>query len=153
MTLSTKSKRGGWVGKVFSVQMTLTKKIKIDMWLIIFISKTPLLRPTTINCRLVSSDQLYQKQKKWPFCVGTQKNLIKISFSIFLKAFSSRSLSSFHLYLNMHTTLDCQSSQLARFFAYKTELQNKQYHFKDPQVEIHDVWESVASDSFSNCYD
>ena len=32
LTLSTKSKRGGWgVGKVFSVQMTLTKKIKIDM--------------------------------------------------------------------------------------------------------------------------
>ena len=37
-----------------------------------------------------------------------------------------------------------QSSQLAQFFTYKTELQNKQYHFKPPQVESYDVWESVA---------
>ena len=37
-----------------------------------------------------------------------------------------------------------QSSQLARFSTYKTKLKNKQYHFKAPQVESHDVWESVA---------
>ena len=32
-----------------------------------------------------------------------------------------------------------QSSQLARFSTYKTKLQNKQYHFKAPQIESHDV--------------
>ena len=32
-----------------------------------------------------------------------------------------------------------QSSQLAQFFTYKMELQNKQCHFKAPQVKSHDV--------------
>ena len=32
-----------------------------------------------------------------------------------------------------------QSSQLARFFTYKTKLQNIQYHFQAPQVESRDV--------------
>ena len=31
-----------------------------------------------------------------------------------------------------------QFSQLAQFFTYKTELQNKNYYFKAPQVESHD---------------
>ena len=38
-----------------------------------------------------------------------------------------------------HCNGSIQSSQLARFFKYKTELQNKQYNFKTPQVESHDV--------------
>ena len=51
---------------------------------------------------------------------------------------------------HVFSELERQSSQLAQFFTYKMELQDKQYHFKAPQVESHDVWESVTSDSFYN---
>ena len=40
-----------------------------------------------------------------------------------------------------HSAFSIQSSQLAQFFTYKTELQNKQYHFKAPQVESYDIFE------------
>ena len=34
---------------------------------------------------------------------------------------------------------DLQLSQLTKFSAYKMKLQNKQYHFKAPLVESHDI--------------
>ena len=48
------------------------------------------------------------------------------------------------IYIAKRKKRSCQSSQQARFFTYKTELKKKQYHFKAPQVEIHDVRESIA---------
>ena len=42
-------------------------------------------------------------------------------------------------YLEIEMKTTCQSSQLAQFSTYNTKLQNKQYHFKAPQVESHDV--------------